>query len=161
MARRSLPNESRIPLLAGYIDRRQGHWEKSLEEMKQALELNPRNFSILQQLSLTYEALRRYDDMAETLDRALAIAPKDISSRIRRASVDLESHADPGPLDTTIKTILAEDPQAAPIFFGRWLLLALRERDPAAAQRALADMPADGCYDENIPFPNSWCQGLT
>jgi len=161
IARHTLPNESRIPLLAGYIDRRQGHWEKSLEEMKQALELDPRNFSILQQLSLTYEALRRYDDMAETLDRALAIAPKDISSRIRRASVDLESHADPGPLDTTIKTILAEDPQAAPIFFDRWLLLALRERDPAAAQRALADMPADGCYDENIPFPNSWCQGLT
>src|SRR5262245_31052596 len=161
IARHTLPNESRIPLLAGYIDRRQGHWEKSLEEMKQALELDPRNFSILQQLSLTYEALRRYDDMAETLDRALAIAPKDISSRIRRASVDLESHADPGPLRTTIETILAEDPQAAPIFFDRWLLLALRERDPAAAQRALADMPADGCYDENIPFPNSWCQGLT
>ncbi len=160
VARHTLPNESRIPLLAGYIDRRQGNWEKSLEEMKQALELDPRNFSILQQLSLTYEALRRYKEMAETLDRALVIAPKDISSRVRRASVDLESHADPRPLHTTIETILAEDPQAAPIFFDRWLLLALRERDPAEAQRALADMPTDGCYDENIPFPNSWCQGL-
>ena len=160
IARQTLPNESRIPLLAGYIDRRQGHWEKSLEEMKQALELDPRNFSILQQLSLTYEALRRYKEMAETLDRALVIAPKDVPSRIRRASVDLESHADPRPLHTTIQTILAEEPQAAPIFFDRWLLLALRERDPAEAQRALADMPTDGCYDENIPFPNSWCQGL-
>jgi hypothetical protein len=37
---------------------------------------------------------------------------------------------------------------------------ALRERDFGAAQRALADMPTDGCYDENIPFPNSWCLGL-
>ena len=94
IARRTLPNESRIPLLAGYINRRQGQWEKSLEEMKQALELDPRNFSILQQLSVTYEALRHYKEMAETLDRALVIAPKDIPSRIRRASVDLESHAD-------------------------------------------------------------------
>jgi TolB-like protein/tRNA A-37 threonylcarbamoyl transferase component Bud32 len=160
IARHTLPNESRIPLLSGYIDRRQGHWEKSLGEMKQALELDPRNFSILQQLSLTYEALRRYKEMAETLDHALVIAPKDIPSRIRRASVDLESHADARPLHTAIQTILAEDPQAAPIFFDRWLLLALRERDPAAAQRALADIPGDGCYDENIPFPNSWCQGL-
>jgi len=160
IARHSLPNESRIPLLSGYIDRRQGHWEKSLEEMKQALELDPRNFSILQQLSLTYEALRRYKEMAETLDHALVIAPKDIISRIRRASVDLESHADSRPLHTAIGAILAEDRQAAPIFFDRWLLLALRERDPAEAQRALADMPTDGCYDENIPFPNSWCQGL-
>jgi TolB-like protein/tRNA A-37 threonylcarbamoyl transferase component Bud32 len=160
IARRTLPNESRIPLLSGYINRRQGQWEKSLEEMKQALELDPRNFSILQQLSVTYEALRHYKEMAENLDRALVIAPKDIPSRIRRASVDLESHADSRPLHTTIEAILAEDPQAAPIFFDRWLLLALRERDFAAAQRALADMPTDGCYDENIPFPNSWCLGL-
>jgi TolB-like protein len=93
IARRTLPNESRIPLLAGYIDRRQGHWEKSLEEMKQALELDPRNFSILQQISGTYEALRRYKEMAATLDSALAIAPKDIPSRVRRASVDLQSLA--------------------------------------------------------------------
>jgi tetratricopeptide (TPR) repeat protein len=36
----------------------------------------------------------------------------------------------------------------------------LRERDSTAAERALAAMPEDGCYDENIPFPNSWCHGL-
>ena len=87
IARRSLPNESRIPLLTGYIDRRQGRWEKSLEEMKQALELDPHNFSILQQISLTYQALRRYKECAATLDSALAIAPKDVASRVRRAWV--------------------------------------------------------------------------
>src|SRR5262249_22071388 len=59
-AHRTLPNESRIPLLSGYIYRRQGNWEKSLEEMKKALELDPRDFSILQQISVTYEGLRRY-----------------------------------------------------------------------------------------------------
>ena len=64
IAKRSLPNESRIPLLTGYIERRQGHWEKSLEEMKQSLELDPRNFSILQQISLTYQALHRYKEAA-------------------------------------------------------------------------------------------------
>ena len=159
-ARRTLPNESRIPLMAGYIDRRQGNWEKSLEEMKQALELDPRDFSILQQISVTYEGLRRYKDMADALDRAVAIAPKDIPTRVRRAWVDLEWRADPKPLHTTIETILAEDPNAAPVLVDRWIVLALRERDPAAAQRVLDAMPADGCYDDNIPFPNSWCQGL-
>jgi serine/threonine protein kinase/tetratricopeptide (TPR) repeat protein len=159
-ARLTLPNESRIPLLTGYIDRRQGRWEKSLEEMKQALELDPRNFSILQQISITYEGLRRYKEMAETLDRALTITPKDIPSRVRRALVDLESHANPKPLHATIETILAEDPNAAPFLVDQWLFLALRERDSAAAQRALAAMPEDGCYDENIPFPNGWCEGL-
>jgi serine/threonine protein kinase/tetratricopeptide (TPR) repeat protein len=159
-ARLTLPNESRIPLLTGYIDRRQGRWEKSLEEMKQALELDPRNFSILQQISITYEGLRRYKEMAETLDRALTITPKDIPSRVRRALVDLESHANPKPLHTTIETILAEDANALPLLVDQWLDLALRERDPVAARRALAAMPEDGCYDENIPFPNSWCEGI-
>jgi TolB-like protein/Flp pilus assembly protein TadD len=161
-AKRVLPNESRIPLFAGYIDRRQGRWAKSLEEMKQASELDPRNFSILQQIALTYEVLRRYKETAATLDRALAIAPKDVTSRIQRAWIDLEWRANPKPLHTTIETILAEDPNAAPLLAVEWLALALRERDPAAAERALAAMPAGGggCFDENIPFPNGWCVGL-
>ncbi len=160
VAQRTLPNESRIPLMAGYIDRRQGHWEKSLEEIKQALELDPRNFSIRQQISFTYQALRRYKETAATLDDVLAIAPKDITSKVRRAWVELQWRSDPKPLHTTIETVLAQDPNAAPVFVDHWLELALSERDPAAAGRALAVMPTGGCYDENIPFPNSWCQGL-
>src|SRR6266436_2029225 len=113
-ARRTLPNESRIPLMSGYIDRRQGRWEKSLEEMNKALELDPHNFSIFQQISLTYQALRRYKEMAATLDSALAMAPKDIPSRVRRAWIDLESRANPKPLHAAIERILAEDPSAVP-----------------------------------------------
>jgi TolB-like protein/tRNA A-37 threonylcarbamoyl transferase component Bud32 len=159
-ARRTLPNESRIPLLTGFIDRRQDRWEKSLEEMNRALELDPRDSFILQQISVTYEGLRRYKEMAAALDRALTIAPKDVTTKVRRAWVDLESRADTKPLHTTIDTILAENPSVAPVLVDRWILLALRERDPVAAQRALDAMPSDGCYDENIPFPNSWCVGL-
>jgi tetratricopeptide (TPR) repeat protein len=159
-ARATLPNESRIPLLAGYIDRRQGRWEKSLEQMNRALELDPRNFSILQQISLNYEALHRYKEMATTLDSVLAAAPKDIPSRVRRASVDFQWRADPKPLHKTIETILAEDPNAAPVLVEQWRIVAFGERDPVAAESAIAAMPSDGCYEENIPFPNSWCRGL-
>jgi len=160
IARRSLPNESRIPLLTGYIDRRQGHWKESLEEMKKALELDPHNFSILQQISLTYQALHRYEEALSTLDSVLAIAPKDAASRVRRAWVAAEWRADLKPLHTTIETVLADNPSAPPVIVYRWLDLALRERDPAAAGRALAAMLSGGCYDENIPFPTSWCEGL-
>jgi TolB-like protein/predicted Zn-dependent protease len=159
LARLTLPNESQIPLLAGYIDRRQGRWEKSLEEIKQALELNPRDFSILQQIALTYEALDRYKEMAATLDRVLALSPKDVPSRVRRALVDVEQHADDAPFHTTIDTILAEDPNASLCFVNPWLFLVLRARDPAAVQRALFNMTDCGCFDENIPFPSSWCEG--
>jgi serine/threonine protein kinase/tetratricopeptide (TPR) repeat protein len=155
----TLPNESRIPLLAAYIDRRQNRWDKSLEEMKQALELNPRDFSILQQLALTYEALDRYNEMAATLDRVLAIAPKDVPSRVRRALVDLENRADPEAFHTAIDAILLEDPTASLCFVNPWLFLVLRAPDPAAVQRALFNMTECGCFDENIPFPSGWCEG--
>src|SRR5205814_4140381 len=111
-AQRTLPNESRIPLMAGYIDRRQGRWEKALEEITQALELNPRDFSVLEQITLTYEALGRYQEMAETLDRVLAIAPKDVPTRARRALVDLQRGADVRAFETTIDAIMADDPNA-------------------------------------------------
>ena len=159
LAHLTLPNESRIPLLAGYIDRRQGRWEKSLEEIAQALELNPQDFSVLQQIALTYEALGRYKEMAATLDRVLAIAPKDVPSRVRRALVDLENRADPKAFHTAIDAILLEDPNVSLCFVNPWLFVVLRAPDPAAVQRALFNMTDCGCFDENIPFPSGWCEG--
>ena len=159
-ARLTLPNEARIPLLAAYIDRRQGRWEESLDQMKQALEFDPHNLSILQQTSLTYQALRRYQETVATLDKVLVIAPKDVAIRVWRAWVELQWRADPSPLHATIETALTQDPKAAPYIVLQWLDLALSERDPVAAERVLAAMPTDGCYDENIPFPDSWCRGL-
>jgi len=77
-----------------------------------------------------------------------------------RAWVELEWRADPSPLHATIETALTQDPKTAPFIVLQWLDLAFSERDPAAAERALSAMPTGGCYDENIPFPDSWCRGL-
>jgi eukaryotic-like serine/threonine-protein kinase len=159
LAHLTLPNDSRIPLLAGYIDRRQGRWEKSLEEFTQALDLNPRDFSVLQQIALTYEALGRYREMAAILDRVLALSPKDIPSRVRRGLVDLEQQADPKAFYTAVDAILTEDANASLCFVNPWLFLVLRAPDPTAVQRALFSMTDCGCFDENIPFPSSWCEG--
>jgi TolB-like protein len=159
LAQLTLPNESRIPLLAGYIERRRGRWEKSLEEINKALALNPRDFSVLQQIALTYEALGRYNEMAATLDRVLAISPKDVPSRVRRALVDLEGHSDPKAFQTAVDTILTEDPNASLCFVNPWLFVFLRAPDPAAVQRALFNMTGCGCFDESVPFPSGWCEG--
>jgi serine/threonine protein kinase/tetratricopeptide (TPR) repeat protein len=159
-ARRTLPNEARIPLLSAYIYRRQGHWDECLDQLKQALELDPRNLAILQQTSLTYQALRRYKETIAALDKVLAIAPKDVAIKVWRAWVDLQWRSDPRPLHTTIEKALTQDPNTAPFIVLHWLDLAFSERDAAAAERALAAMPTGGCYDENIPFPDDWCRGL-
>jgi TolB-like protein/class 3 adenylate cyclase/Tfp pilus assembly protein PilF len=160
VAQQALPNNSEAFLFAAYIDRRQGRWEDSIKNFERASQLDPRDIHILQQFSLTYEALRRYADTAAVLDRALTISPNDVFIRTQRTKIAFNSQADTKPLHASIQTIVTENPKAAPIVAGEWLLLALYERDPAAAQRALAAMPPDGCYDGAIPFPNSCCEGL-
>ena len=157
----ALPNSAEAFLFAAYIDRRQGRWEDSTQNFERASELDPRDIFILQQLSLNYENLRRYDEAAGVLDRALAIAPHDAFLRTQRAKATLSSHADTKPLHTTVRSIVSENPNEVPVIAGEWLLLALYERDANAAQRALAVMPSGGCYDAGIPFPNAWCEGLT
>jgi TolB-like protein/class 3 adenylate cyclase/Tfp pilus assembly protein PilF len=160
IAQQTLANNSLVFVFAAFIDRRQGRLEDSTRSFERASQLDPRDVFILQQLSENYEILRRYADEVAVLDRALSIAPNDATLRTQRAKVALSSHADTKPLHATIETILAENPNAAPIVAGEWLLLTLYERDGAGAQRALASMPAGGCYDANIPFPDGWCEGL-
>ena len=43
IARRSLPNDSRIFALMGSIQRRQGRWEDAIRTLERAIELDPRN----------------------------------------------------------------------------------------------------------------------
>ena len=124
--RRTLPNEPMVFELAGLIDRRQGRWEESTRNFEREMELDPRNIYILQQVALSYQYLRRYAEMAAVLDRALAISPKDIDTRVARAQIALDSHADPRPLHTTIDAILNDDPTAAATLADTWLTLRTR-----------------------------------
>ncbi|MEP6686060.1 MAG: FlgO family outer membrane protein [Verrucomicrobiota bacterium] len=160
IARRVLPNEPLVLVLAGYIDRRQGRWQQSIEEMERALELDPRNLFILQQISFSYENMRRYREMAVTLDRVLVIAPKDITTRVQRASIDLEAHADSRALHSAIQNIIAEDPEAAATLAGQWMLLVLCERDRAAARQVLAAISAEGSEEFGIQYPKAWYEGI-
>lgn len=137
LAQRILPNDPRIFTLAGYIDRRQGRWDDSARNLERAVELDPRNFYILHQISFSHQMLRRYSEMAAVLDRALAITPQDVDTRVKRAEVDLHWRADPQPLHATINKILAEEPSAAAKLTDAWVTLAFCERDFARAERAL------------------------
>lgn len=159
-AQAKLPNDSLSFLLAGYIDRRQGRWGESTSNMQRALELDPQNLLVLQQMSLNYENLRRYDAQAAILDRALALAPSQVLLRMQRAGVDLSWRADPKPLRAAVDSVLAEKPEATAEIAEYWLYLSFCERNGDAASRALAAMPADACDRDGIPFSIGWCQGV-
>src|SRR5204863_1134350 len=84
IARRALPNDPRLFQLTGFILRRRGQQEEGLRNLERAAELDPRNFSTLQQIALSYESLRRYAEAIAALDRALAIMPDNVETRASR-----------------------------------------------------------------------------
>ncbi len=160
IARRTLPNDPMIFELAGQIDRRQGRWEESRRNFEREAELDPRNLYILQQIALSYQLLRRYVEMVAVLDRALAIAPRDVDTRVARAQIDLDSHADPRPLHTTIDTILTEDSTAATTLADTWLNLAFCERDSAGVGRAMVALSTNTYRVDAVLLSRSFIEGL-
>ena len=136
-ARQLLPNDSRIFYLTGLIQRRQGHWEESTRNLERAIDFDPRNFFTLQQIALSYGVLRRYPEEIAVLERALAIEPADVDTKVALAAVQFHWKADTRPLHQAIDSIRATNPGALPSVANDWLSCALAERDIAAARNAL------------------------
>ncbi len=160
IASRTLPNDPRVFELAGYIIRRQGNQEEGARQLERAVELDPRNFATLQQLALSYEALRRYRDTVDAFDRALAIVPSDIDTKISRGLAVLEWKAETQPLHNTINELLVSQPAAAPQFADSWFYLALCERDLESAERALSALGDRVFGPDSILFTSKFGHGL-
>ena len=160
IARRTLPNESKVYELAGYIDRRQGRWNESVTNLRRALEIDPNNFYVLQQIARSYDFLRDFPNEIAVLDRVLTIAADDAGARLQRAAIDLEWHADVSSMHSTIEAIVTQNPALAEGLASVWLDLALCERDHASADRALAAVPAEGYGNEGFTFPRAWCSAV-
>ena len=160
-ARRALPNDPRFFELTGYILRRRGQQEEGLRNLQRAVELDPRNFYILQQIALSYQYLGRYADSIAAMDRALAIVPDNVETRAIRGLFYLFWKADTRPPRQTIDAILAQEPSAIAIAADTWFLCALAERDPAAAERALVAVGDNPCWYEGvISLSRSFGEGL-
>jgi serine/threonine-protein kinase len=160
LAQTSLPNDPWPFVLAGYIDRRQGRWAESTKNLERAIELDPQNRYVLQQIAFSYYCLRRYADVERAYDRTIAVTPKEAILRASRAEVEADWHADTRPLLSTVEAILAKDPREAKNVAQIWLRGALCKRDFDSALRALAALPIAGCYQDAIPFPRTWCEGV-
>ena len=160
-ARKTLPNDPRLFEFTGYILRRRGQREEGLRNLQRAVELNPRNFSVLQQIALSYQDLGRYAEAIAALDRALTIVPDNVETRGTRASYELFWKADTRPLRQTIDAILAQEPGAIAPAADSWFDCALAERDQAAAERALVAMGGNPCWgDDAIILSRSFGEGM-
>ena len=161
-ARQSLPNNARLLELMGYILRRQGRWNESTENLERAIDLDPRNVFMLQQIALSYDYLRRYADEKLMLNRVLAIVPNDTETQAARAWMEFESHADMRPLHQMIDSVRATNPALLPTIGDAWLVSTLAERDFDAATNVLKAFGENKPHlsSDNVPLTSLFVEGV-
>jgi tetratricopeptide (TPR) repeat protein len=159
-ARSTLPNDAWVFQLTGFIQRRQGRWEESTQNLERALDLDPRNLRLLRQIAILYDDLRRYAEQQAVLDRALALRPDDLEVKVDRANVEIDWKANTAPVHQLINEIHAKDPAAIQSVADYWLLCALAERDPAAAGSALAALGDNSVGTEKVKYGPRLMEGL-
>jgi TolB-like protein/Tfp pilus assembly protein PilF len=160
-AQHALPNNAQIFWFLGLIDRRQGRWDEAIQNLEHAVDLDPRDVSTIGDLGQTYYDLRKYGEALAIYNRELALEPQSINFRTAPASIAVDAEADLAPLRAVVNTIEAEGPSsAAVVALDSSFQLALRERDPAATARALANIPSEGSVQGFWQFPHAWYEGL-
>ena len=151
LARSTLPNNAQVFELTALIDDRQGRWNQAVRNWEKTLDLDPHNLSNLRELAADYLFMRRFAEAVAIVDRAIALAPEDAQLRAHRAWLDLAWRADPKPLRKIFPAMINENPSAAQLAGEVWLDLALCERDPVLAERALATIGGVG-FNQNQLF---------
>ena len=160
IARRGLPNNASVFSLPAYIARRQGRWEDCIRNLERAVELDPRSVWFLNDIAEVNEQLRRFPEAAAAWDRVLAVVPGDPNTRVRRAVVDLDSHAETQPAYEAIQNVVRNDPSAVDAIAAQWLYVALCRRDAVEISSALASLSPEGIIPYNVRLPRSFCEGL-
>jgi serine/threonine protein kinase/Tfp pilus assembly protein PilF len=161
VAAKTLPNDTGVFELKGYIQRRQGKQEEAVRSLERAIELDPRNTFTLQQIGLSYHHLRRYAEEKSVLDRALAVETNDVDTKVARAFVDFHWKADTRQLHQTLDSIRATNPAATQSIADGLLVCALAERDPIAAKNAAIAAGSNPPFtDEAVNFSRPFVEGV-
>ena len=161
VAAKTLPNDTAVFELKGYIQRRQGKQEEAVRSLERAIELDPRNTFTLQQIGLSYHHLRRYAEEKSVLDRALAVEANDVDTKVARAFVDFHWKADTRQLHQTLDSIRATNPAATQSIADGLLICALAERDPVAAKNAAIAAGSNPPFtDEAVNFSRPFVEGV-
>ncbi|UCC83409.1 MAG: tetratricopeptide repeat protein, partial [Gemmatimonadota bacterium] len=75
IAKTAAPNDSEMLALLADIYRRQGRFERALESLLKAMELDPRSSYLALEIGVTYFWMRKYPEADRSLDRTISLVP--------------------------------------------------------------------------------------
>ena len=169
IARRATPNDAEIYDALGAITRRQGRWDEALANFEKALELDPRNTSVIWNLAETCALLGRAQDAERTIALGLEVNPDAHLFRLLRGTIALRMRGESAPLRDELRRVPREfDPGGGVTLVA--IRMALIAQEPAEAARLLGSSPHARFNDTGLggiagvldgySFPRAWLEGL-
>ena len=169
IARRATPNDAEIYDALGAITRRQGRWDEALANFEKALELDPRNTSVIWNLAETCALLGRIPEAERTIALGLDINPDAHLFGLLRGTIALRMRGETAPLRAELRKVPREfDPGGGVTLVA--VRLALITRDAPEAIRLLSSSPHERFNDTGLgglagvldgySFPRAWLHGL-
>ncbi|MCP4566464.1 MAG: protein kinase [FCB group bacterium] len=69
------PNNGDVLEAIGYVQRRQGYWRESADNLKKALEINPHSRALMISVATSLQTMREYEELERILDKSLSLTP--------------------------------------------------------------------------------------
>ncbi|HEX4697405.1 MAG TPA: FlgO family outer membrane protein [Candidatus Udaeobacter sp.] len=162
-AKELLPNEARIYVTIGAVDRRTARWREAETNFRRAAELDPRNFLVLMEGAFTFSGMRRYTEARHFFEMALNVLPNNPFARFLSGFNSFATTGDVAGLRKQLDVVAqqgleAERTVAFPLVYCSWM-----QRDGAAAEKAVALIPAEGISNsfDDAFVPREYCVGRT
>jgi len=163
IAMQLLPNEARLYMMAGAIDRRTGRFTEAQSNFKRAVELDPRNFVVLLEAGSTFQGTRRYAEARHLYEQALTILPNDPFATFQLGFNSFAQTGNPADWKKPLDVIARQGQEAARSVAFPMLVCSWFQRNKSEAEKALALIPPDGIsnsFDE-AALPREYCVGRT
>jgi len=157
IAEEKLPNDNRVLEAVGYIKRRQGSWQESLNDLIKAFELNPKSSDQAREIGVNYINLRDYKQARAYFDRSIALVPDQQAAYVFKA---VSYWQEPGGLAPARK-VLEAMPQVKNWFYYYFCILQeIYEKNYAKALDLLSIAPFEVIEAPNEYRPKSMLVGL-
>ena len=154
ISRRGMPNSPEVLALEAFMDRRQGNFEKAVQELKEAITLDPSNPTI--ELANTLFMEREFSAAEQAYNRAIDLAPDHPILGVLKAFVSSQKTGDNTPLRSAIAALPSAMAEDADVL--NWHLnCALNDRDWRQATELIEKMKDgedDGLFAyAGVPVP--------
>ena len=162
-AKELLPNDARIYVTIGAIDRRTARFQEAETNFSRGAELDPRNFIVLMETAATLSGVRQYSEARHFFKAALNILPNNPFARFLFGFNFFGETGDAAGLRKQLDLLAQQGPEAErsvafPLLYCSWI-----QRDRAAAEKAVALIPAEGIVNgfDEAAVPRDYCVGRT